>query len=189
MSRKRKKARMRKLHSFTDVVHVKDKFLDSATCKKYIHLARKPSIKLRSSYSSVNNQLWEERVVDITNDPIVLKVKEFLDAEFGLNLQITRAQIQNWIKGSNGGLHRHYPDPSTYNSLIYLNTDFKGGVFFTSCGVVVNAEVGRLTFFNGKKVFHGVSEVEGGDRFTLIFFWRELREERGSLLSSGGKNR
>ena len=172
MSRKRKKAGMRKLHSFTDVVHVKDKFLDSTTCKKYIRLAKNPSTELRSSFA-VNNELWEERTVDIKNDPIVLKVKKFLDAEFGLNLQITRAQIQNWIKGSHGGLHVHNPDPSKYNSLIYLNTNFKGGVFFTRYGVMVTAEVGRLTFFDGKKVYHGVSEVEGGDRFTLIFWWKE----------------
>ena len=164
---------MRKIHSFTDVVYVKDKFLNSATCKKYIKLAKKPSAKVRSAYSSVDNQLWEERLVDIVNDPIVLKVKQFLDTEFGLNLQISRAQIQNWIKGSNGELHVHKPDPSKYNSLIYLNDNFKGGDFFTRYGVRVNAEVGRLTFFDGQEVYHGVSEVEGGDRFTLIFFWKE----------------
>ena len=163
---------MRKLHSFPAVVYVKDKFLNSTTCKKYIQLAKNPSTELRSSFA-VNNEHWKERTVDITNDPIVLKVKKFLDAEFGLNLQITRAQIQNWIKGSHGDLHVHDPDPSKYNSVIYLNTNFKGGVFFTSCGVMVNAEVGRLTFFDGKKIFHGVSEVEGGDRFTLIFWWKE----------------
>ena len=164
---------MKKLHSFTDVVHVKDKFLDSATCKKYIKLAKKPSDQLRRSYHHESTPLWDERLVDIVNDPIVLKVKQFLDTEFGLNLQIARAQIQNWIKGSNGELHVHEPDPSKYNSLIYLNDDFKGGDFFTRYGVRVNAEVGRLTFFDGKEVYHGVSEVEGGDRFTLIFFWKE----------------
>ena len=59
---------MRKIHSFTDVVYVEDKFLNSTTCKKYIQLAKKPSTKVRSAYSSVDNQLWEERLVDIVND-------------------------------------------------------------------------------------------------------------------------
>ena len=163
---------MRKLNSFTDIVYVEDEFLNVAACHQYAGQAKNPSPQLRVSFAA-NNELWEERTVNITDDPIVSKVKKFLDAEFGLNLQIARAQIQNWIDGSHGTLHVHNHDQSKYNSLIYLNTNFDGGVFFTSHGVMVKPEVGRLTFFDGKKIFHGVSEVKGGDRLTLIFWWKE----------------
>ena len=62
---------------------------------------------------------------------------------------------------------------SRYNSLIYLNNDFDDGAFHTSWGIFINPEPGLLTFFDGKKIFHGVSEVKKKDRFTLAFWWKD----------------
>jgi len=61
---------------------------------------------------------------------------------------------------------------SGYNSLIYLNDDFEGGLFHTEKGIFIKPEPGLLTFFDGRHVFHGTSEVKKKDRFSLIFWWK-----------------
>tara|TARA_R110000824_G_scaffold250320_1_gene439082 strand:+ start:2819 stop:3349 length:531 start_codon:yes stop_codon:yes gene_type:complete len=168
---------MKKFTSFTDTVYVKDKFITSTICKKYIKLAKNPTPAVRDSYTA-NNPLWNERIVDVTNDPIVLKVKKFLDVEFNLNLEIARAEIQNWFLGTYGSLHVHdnydYMGINPrYNSLLYLNDNFKEGFFHTSHGVIIKPEIGRLTFFDGKEIHHGTSEVKKADRLTIIFWWKD----------------
>ena len=89
-----------------------------------------------------------------------------------MDLTLTRAEIQTWMTGTRAILHSHRGDPATWNSMIYLNSDFEGGYFFSSDGLVIKPEPGLLTLFKGKKVLHGVGEVRGNDRYTLIFWWK-----------------
>ena len=58
-----------------------------------------------------------------------------------------------------------------YNSLIYLNDDFKGGEFFTRNGIKLKPQAGMLTLFDGSKVSHGLKKVKNKDRKTMIFWW------------------
>ena len=58
-----------------------------------------------------------------------------------------------------------------YNSLIYLNDDFKGGEFFTRNGIKLKPQAGMLTLFDGSKVSHGLKKVKNKDRKTIIFWW------------------
>ena len=50
-----------------------------------------------------------------------------------------------------------------YNSLIYLNDDFKGGEFFTRNGIKLKPQAGMLTLFDGSKVSHGLKKVKNKD--------------------------
>ena len=173
---------MKKLQSHTDVVYIQSKFLTKKECTSYLKKAISPTAMERKSFAKdveANNSLWHKRVVDITHDPIVKRVKDFLNKKFNLTLEIAEAHLQNWIKGSYGILHTHDKayDPksvvSRYNSLIYLNNDFDDGAFHTSWGIFINPEPGLLTFFDGKKIFHGVSEVKKKDRFSLALWWKD----------------
>ena len=173
---------MKKFQSHTDIVYVQPKFLTKKECSYYLKKAISPTAMERKAFAeapNANNAFWHKRLVDMTRDPIVKRVKDFLDKKFNLNLEIAEAQLQNWIQGSYGTLHIHDKayDPksvaSHYNSLIYLNNDFEDGVFYTSYGIFIKSEPGLLTFFDGKKVLHGVSEVKKKDRFTLIFWWKD----------------
>jgi len=47
---------------------------------------------------------------------------------------------------------------SDYNSLLYLNDNFSGGEFFTETGLTIKPIPGRLTFFDGSIVTHGVNK-------------------------------
>ena len=40
-------------------------------------------------------------------------------------------------------------------------------------GIFVKPKPGLLTFFDGKEVHHGVSQVKHKDRYTLIFWWKD----------------
>ena len=172
---------MKKLQSDTYLVYVQPKFLTKKECRHYLKKAIGPTSIERRAFAKdreANNAYWHKRLVNMTLDPIVNKVKKFLDKKFNLNLEIAEAQLQNWIKGTYGRLHRHNVDTdpksvaSGYNSLIYLNDDFEGGLFHTEKGIFIKPEPGLLTFFDGRHVFHGTSEVKKKDRFSLIFWWK-----------------
>lgn len=166
---------MIELSSVNQKVYIQENFLSLDEVRFYLNKAKKFPDEKRSCYNE-NNPMWKDRNVTITDDPIVKKVKFFLNKRFNLNLQIEQAEIQNWIEGSYSQLHIHNGngrDTTKYNSLIYLNNNFEGGVFFTSNGIVVKPEPGLLTFFDGSQVYHGLSQVKNNDRYTLIFWWKK----------------
>jgi len=118
---------------------------------------------------------WSDRTVDITEDPIVEKTKQFFKEKLNLNLNIRQAQLQNWNVGSEGELHVHAgrgTEHTRYNSLIYLNDDFKGGEFYTK-KLSIKPEQGMLTFFDGSITYHGVKKVKHKDRKTIILWWKK----------------
>ena len=166
---------MIKLNSVDQNVYIQNNFLNTDEIENYLNKTKKfPNIK--RNQVSMDNPMWDDRIVNITDDPIVDKVRSFLNTRFNLNLQIHQAEIQNWIENSYSTLHIHNErtrEKTKYNSLIYLNNNFDGGIFFTSNGIIVKPEPGLLTFFDGSKVYHGLSQVKNGDRYTLIFWWKK----------------
>ena len=150
----------------SDLIFFKDSFLSKKECDYWI----KKSPKLGKG-----NFTWEQSTVDITKEDIVNKVIFFFKKTLNFNLSIRQAQIENWNIGSNSNLHIHDNkgrENGKYNSLIYLNEDFDGGEFFTKNGIVIKPKIGKLTLFNGSKVYHGVKKVYKKDRLTLIFWWK-----------------
>ena len=168
---------MEELRSVDQKVYIQNNFLNIEQIKNYTNKLT-PFPEEKRKECSFKNPMWELRTVDITHDPIVDLVKNFLNKRFDLDLKIQQAQIQNWIKDSYSPLHAHGWEwgnrgDTRFNSLIYLNDNFTQGNFYTSMGIVVKPEPGLLTFFDGKKVHHGVSQVRNKDRYTLIFWWKE----------------
>ena len=163
---------MKKITSWKDTAYVEHNVLDRKLCEEYIEKAQHPSEEIRKSWS-MENQCWEERTVNIMGDPIILKVKKIICEHLNKDLELTRAQIQTWMVGTSSTLHVHKGDPSTWNTVLYLNDDFEGGFFYTKNGLVIKPEPGLLTLFNGQKVFHGVGEVKKNYRFSLIFWWKQ----------------
>ncbi len=168
---------MKELRSVDQKVYIQNNFLNIEQIKNYINKLT-PFPEEKRKECSFKNPMWELRTVDITHDPIVNLVKNFLNKRFDLDLKIQQAQIQNWIKDSYSPLHAHGWEwgnrgDTRFNSLIYLNDSFTQGNFYTSMGIVVKPKPGLLTFFDGKKVHHGVSQVKNEDRYTLIFWWKE----------------
>jgi hypothetical protein len=155
-----------------DTVFIYENFLERSLCQPYINKIIEHSNKFINDRDRVIN--WDKRTIDITDDPIVDKVKKFLETELSMRLTCSQAQIQLWPKNFEGGLHKHNSrgrEHTDFNSLIYLNDDYAGGEFYTEKGVCYKPVTGALTFFNGLINMHGVKKVLGSDRFTLIFWW------------------
>tara|TARA_R100001143_G_C3348887_1_gene128373 strand:+ start:246 stop:752 length:507 start_codon:yes stop_codon:yes gene_type:complete len=162
-----KKIDMNKLKKGDDIVYTFPNYLSKDECNHYASTIKDLG---KGRFG------WPERTQNITHDPIVERLRKFLNKTFNLNLNITAAQTQNWHETSSSSLHIHtgahgYRPEATYTSSIYLNDDFGGGIFFTKNGIRIKPEIGLLTFFDGRTVWHGLEEVTDTDRKTLIFFW------------------
>ena len=157
---------MKKLQQGEDVVYIFKNYLSKKECERYANMINDVGI---------GNFDWSHVTRDITQDPIVLKTQKFLNKKFKLKLKISQAQTQNWNQTSSSPLHVHDDvgrENTTYSSSIYLNEGFEGGLFYTKHGIRIKPEIGLLTFFDGGKVWHGVEEVKGKDRKSLIFWWK-----------------
>tara|TARA_R100001143_G_C3325449_1_gene116837 strand:- start:417 stop:893 length:477 start_codon:yes stop_codon:yes gene_type:complete len=157
---------MKKLQKGEEVVYTFENYLPRRQCKRYASTIKDLGVGIFD---------WPQRTQDISGDPIVQKLQKFLNKIFNLNLTITQAQTQNWNQTSFSDLHIHNQrgrENTTYSSSIYLNDGFSGGRFFTKNGIKIKPTVGLLTFFNGKKVWHGVEKVKDKDRKALIFWWK-----------------
>jgi predicted 2-oxoglutarate/Fe(II)-dependent dioxygenase YbiX len=124
------------------------------------------------------DDVWANRQMPIEQPDVIQKVKSFLESKLSVELICEQAQVQIWPKGSDSALHVHDDfgrGGTDYNSLLYLNDDFEGGEFYTECGLSIKPKTGTLTFFNGAKVKHGVQKVLAGNRFTLIFWWKNTK--------------
>ena len=155
-----------------DTVFVFENFLNKSSCQSYINIILKKWNSFQNDYFRFRN--WENKTIEITSDPIVIKVKSFLEEQLSVRLTCSQAQIQIWPENFEGGLHKHDSggrENTDFNSLIYLNDDYGGGEFYTEKGVCYKPTVGALTFFNGAVNMHGVKKVLGTHRFTLIFWW------------------
>ena len=159
---------MEKIKSKQDVIYVLKNFLEDEECDKYYNMIHD------IGYRPNNMSKWDDRTLDITEDPITIKVKKYLDKRFKLNLMAQQTEIQNHHINSSLDFHVH-THPSRiickYNSLIYLNDNFDGGEFVTKSGISIKPEKRMLTFFNSQTVWHGVKRVLKNDRKTLIFWW------------------
>ena len=158
---------MKKLQKGEEVVYTFENYLSKRECKKYASTIKDLGIGIFN---------WSQRSQDISGDPIVQKLQKFLNKIFNLNLTIAQAQTQNWNQTSFSDLHIHNQrgrENTTYSSSIYLNDGFSGGRFFTKNGIKIKPTVGLLTFFNGRKVWHGVEKVKDKDRKALIFWWKD----------------
>ncbi len=155
-----------------DIVFIYENFLERSLCQPYINKITDYCNKFREDTDRIIN--WNKRTIDITSDPIVRKVKLFLEEQLSVRLNCSQAQIQLWPENYEGKLHKHDSngrENTDFNSLIYLNDNYEGGEFYTEKGVCYKPVAGALTFFNGAVNMHGVKKITGSDRFTLIFWW------------------
>lgn len=113
------------------------------------------------------------------NDSVVPLVQEILFQQLGVYSDCLDCELQTWPIGIESKLHIHDAndrETGDYNSLLYLNDDFYGGEFYTGNGITIKPKKNRLTFFDGRKIYHGVRTVENQHRFTMIFWWGNTKK-------------
>lgn len=158
-------------------MHIIDTDIDRAVLKSYYDTIS-AHFKLQVEAGNPYMEFYPTRNIRLSNDdPLVGTVKEILERELRVRLTLSEAELQTWGVDSYSEMHVHDERAACedYNSLLYLNHDFQGGCFFTGEGIAIQPLTGRLTFFNGKTVPHGVTPVKGKHRHTAIFWWKETR--------------
>jgi len=153
-----------------------DNVIDEATIERY--KSRIESHFLDHSKRFPNDQEWYPgRVIRLdATDPIIETVQQHLQRYMKMTTVCDSAELQARSAGMGGrGLHKHDHDGrehTDYNSLLYLHNDFNGGEFYTENGIVIEPRPGRLTFFDGKSIAHGVKKIYTNHRYTVIFWWK-----------------
>jgi predicted 2-oxoglutarate/Fe(II)-dependent dioxygenase YbiX len=130
------------------------------------------------SFSKNNKYLF-----DLANN-YLLQLKNEIEKQFKLKiLEKQAAQIVIWRNGdfqlphadkeNRDGSEHPYPN-NDIASLMYLNSDYKGGqIFFPNQKIQIKPEAGSAIFFPGDKYYlHGVSKITEGQRFTIPSFWQ-----------------
>lgn len=157
------------LNRLNDGVFFFHNFLKKEYCQNYINRS------ILNYHRHGCQPDFKFRTIDISNEPIVENVRNFLMDVFPIELKCEQAEIQIWPINSYSDLHihddfgRNYTD---FNSLIYLNDDFDGGEFHTK-NITFKPQTGSLTFFNGRNNYHGVNRVLKNHRHSLIFWWKD----------------
>lgn len=158
-----------------------DNCLTKKECKIYLN-------RIESWYgncitSKKNPMAWESRILNISREPICERIQKFIETKVNVKTSLQSAELQCWPINSYSSPHVHNDefqpngrrDLSDYNSLLYLNDNFSGGEFFTETGLTVKPTPGRLTFFDGSIVTHGVNKVLDHHRYTMIFWWKQTK--------------
>ena len=117
---------------------------------------------------------WEHRTISFKNHPSKDYVEKYWNDYFNVNhLKVLDAELTLWPIQSQSTRHIHEePDRAhgTYNSILYLNDNYLGGEFFTD-KITIKPKAGTITFFNGRKTYHGLNPVYWQNRYCLIFWF------------------
>lgn len=155
-------------------MHVFDDVLPLSTIEAYKKAAEDHfAAQIEAGHSPL---LWyPTRNVEITSHDVVATVRSFLESKLRIRLTCYQAELQAWPVGiaSEPHIHKKGREFGDYNSLLYLNDDFRGGEFFAEPGIVIKPVKNRLTLFDGSRVYHGITKVEERHRYTMIFWWRD----------------
>jgi predicted 2-oxoglutarate/Fe(II)-dependent dioxygenase YbiX len=154
-----------------------DNIITPELCLTYVDFMSK-YYKRRCEEGANPYDFWDSRNVSLDiNDELILHVKSFLERNLNVELTNFRAELQTWPINEYSPLHVHNEkgmEVTDYNSMLYLNDDFDGGEFYTE-DITVRPKPGRLTFFDGKNVLHGVKPVKNCHRYTIIFWWTNTK--------------
>lgn len=105
----------------------------------------------------------------------VLKIVSAFNSCFKYNIDIGWCEIVEWPEKSFQRVHRDLFNPNTnFTSVTYLNTSYSGGRTFFVDDIEIIPKIGRTVYFDGIHYEHGVSEVEGGIRYTLPIWYNTI---------------
>ena len=156
------------LNNLKDKVIIVEDFLPQSEC---INLLQRVPVPYKVDNADLP---WEHRTVNFKYHPSKDYVEKYWNTYFNVNhLKVLDAELTLWPIKSYSVRHIHDEAdriPMTYNSILYLNDNFSGGEFFTD-KVRLKPKPGTITFFNGKETHHGLNQVQGHNRYCLIFWF------------------
>lgn len=105
--------------------------------------------------------IFNKRVLDLC--------KSLYDREY----LISNNEIVKWYPGkSSMQSHLDY-ETDIWSAIIYLNDQYYGGKTFFDNGIEVTPKQGSLVLFSGSRMYHGVTPLINGNRYTLAYWISE----------------
>jgi len=148
-------------------VFMQDDFLNKKECKALINFYKSQSLP-EEFYGTYPLNLDEN-----INKKLLNKINNF---SINLNQAIIDwFQVVKWPASHPGkGLHFDTAYSHTIlSSILYINSDFKGGHTYFKDGTSFAPKTGRIIFFDGNYHYHGVSGVNNKDRYTLAAWYKK----------------
>ena len=148
-------------------IFIEDNFLNKKECKILIdHYKSKPLPKeFNGTYTRARDTNVSDKLLNRINN-ISLSLNQSIIDWF---------QIVKW-PASHPGKQLHFDQTSSntiLSSILYLNSDFKGGHTYFEDGTSIAPKIGRIIFFDGNYHYHGVSSINNKDRYTLAAWYKK----------------
>ena len=151
-----------------NIIFIRKKFLNENQCKKLIQFYNTYSNLAYRYDTNSTYPLDTQEFPDITD-----KIKDIC---YNLNdsCELNTHQIVMWPSGS--FMNPHFdPKNDVFACLIYLNDNYIGGETYLKrkwfFNKKIKPETGKLVIFSNSKIFHWVSKVKKGTRYTLALWF------------------
>tara|TARA_R110000823_G_C15555139_1_gene459798 strand:+ start:32 stop:508 length:477 start_codon:yes stop_codon:yes gene_type:complete len=82
-------------------------------------------------------------------------------------------EIVGWDPGSAMIPHKDFKHQS-WSAVLYLNEDYEGGQTYFE-DKIIKPETGKMLFFTGSKLKHGVKKLEKGQRYVITAWYCPLK--------------
>lgn len=131
------------------------------------------------------DEKWTERFVKdievyLNEDKVINEIKRKLVYEaskYKKNICLDWSELDLWPEYSHHNLHLDKTSSETvFTSVLYFNSQFRGGETFFLDGTVVAPVEKRAVFFDGTRYPHGVRPVLFGVRKSMVA-WYKLNEK------------
>lgn len=101
------------------------------------------------------------------------KQLNYINKHFMCKLFTAYSRLVEWPTGSFQEYHIDIPGDLFFTSILYLNDNFKGGILSVN-DTVINPKKGRLVAFNGARMYHSVSKITEGSRYTVATWYKDI---------------
>ena len=157
-----------------------DNFLSSSECDELIELYKNDnSPVVRDSPFWYGRGRWPEYTEHQTYK-LITERQRLSEEFFNKKFEIINLHLMIWNVGhkmrphSDYGAQNEFPNRE-YASIIYLNDDYEGGnLVIPELKFVNRPKKGQLVTFAGGKLFHGVTTITKGTRYTSICWFKVI---------------
>lgn len=110
-----------------------------------------------------------DKEFNIFNQRVTQLCKTLYDSEYS----ISNNELVKWYPSkSSMAPHLDYPT-DIWSAIVYLNEGFYGGKTFFTNDISITPKAGSIVLFSGSQIYHGVTPLINGYRYTLAYWISE----------------
>jgi hypothetical protein len=158
-----------------------DNYLSDKECDDLINLYHNTEAKIFKNYEGPwkGRGKWPE-YTECQENKLIHERKSVCEEYFNKKFEIINLHLMVWNVGhkmrphSDYGAENEFPHRE-FASIIYLNDNYEGGnLVIPELKFVNKPKKGQLVTFRGGKLFHGVTTITKGTRYTSICWFKVI---------------